>query len=123
MTTELSRDEYPFAFAFENLLFQARQRVLNDESRFLSNREFSRMLNEFLPEEHQVNKAGVEVGRWLKGKSVPTFERCAAIQLVFRSKFDLEFDLDVLWAFAVFQFMTPDHIRGMIKWMDLKSPG
>ena len=123
MTKDLNREDYPFAFAFENLLFQARRKAFVDEDRIVSNREFSRMLNEFLSDHDRVHASGVEIGRWLKGKSVPSHELCKAIHSLFTDKFDLEFDFDVLWAFAVFQYMTPDHVRGLVKWIDLKSSG
>jgi len=116
MKDELDKDDYPFAFGFESLMHQARMQMLKDNDKFLSARMMSRLMNEFLPDDHTMHESGVEVNRWLNGKSVPTFERCAAIQLVMRHKFDLDFDLDVMWALATYQYLNDDQIRGILKY-------
>lgn len=116
MTKGLNRDEHPFAFGFENLMFQARRRLLENENKFLSARMMSRLMNEYLTDDQSINESGVEINRWLQGKSVPTFERCTAIQLVLRNKFDMDFDLDVMWALATYQCLNDDQIRGILKY-------
>lgn len=116
MTQVLNRDDYPFAFGFENLMFQARQRLLKDSNKFLSARMMSRFMNEYLPDGQSINESGVEINRWLQGKSVPTFERCEAIQLVMRHKFEMDFDLNVMWALAAYQCLNDDQIRGILKY-------
>lgn len=104
----------PFTVMFDQLVEELRVQSMQYNTRPVSNRALSKMMNEYLPEEISIDERGVQFGRWLDGSAVPSFDRCAAFQLVVR-KFDSDFDLNQLWSFAVFQKLNEDELRG-IKW-------
>ena len=106
--------EHPFTMMFDQLVEELKVQSMQYNPRPVSNRALSKLMNEYLPEEISIDEKGVQFGRWLDGSAVPSFDRCAAFQMVVR-KFDLTFDLDQLWSYAVYQKLNEDDLRG-IKW-------